>query len=173
MNTTRSPKSHGTLLALLAAFGSLMLCSCVNLDPALATKKAMLEKKIAQTESAMAGIASDMAGIAVKEALGTATDMDTAELALDTGRMRDATASLAGLVGELVDINHQIAVDKDATRFVNAQIGNVAGINGTDLYNNAHPGSIGSLMLNGPHATMGGTAAIPGPACNNMSPHAR
>lgn len=152
MKKNPSPKSHCSPFALLAAFATLLMCSCVSLDATLGPKKAAIEKKIAQTQSAMAVMASEIALIAFRQGVGTATPQDETDLTIQTARLANATVSLGSLYGELADVNHQIERDTDATRFVNAQIADMAGAPGTAAYNRPELAPHISQALNGPPA---------------------
>ena len=85
---------------------------------------------------------------------------------MDVGkkRMANARRSLHDLQEQLAEINRQIAADKDATRFVNAQVAEAAGFRGNAVYNhpNLSPGI--SAALNGPGA------GVP-PVCNTPQGH--
>ena len=118
-------------------------------DSGLQAKKKDIEKKIMQTESAMVRMPQDMAEFGTK--------------ALNA-RMANAKRSLHELYEQLADINRQIDADRDATRFVNAQIAETAGAPGNAVYNNPNLSSGISTALNGPGAGIQ-------PVCNTPLGH--
>ena len=150
MNTRHSPKSHGMLPSLLATLASLLLCSCVSLDSGLQAKKKDIEKKIMQTESTMVRMPQDMADFGGKDLL--------------KARLANAKRSLHDLHEQLADINRQIDADRDATRFVNAQIAETAGFAGNAVYDHPKLSPGISTALNGPGAAIT-------PVCNTPHGH--